>query len=94
VPMWEMNRQIHELYAAEVRDPRLTQCTLARDLRTLGRARLGLGDVDEAKANYRASLEHERHPSALVWSLLLSVPGATGPLRRIARRRRARPGAP
>ncbi len=89
VSMWEMNLQIHELYAPDLGDERLARRTLAHDLRTIGRSRLGLGEVDEARAAYRASLAKTPHPAALGWALLLSVPGVAGPLRHMAARRRA-----
>jgi glycosyltransferase involved in cell wall biosynthesis len=90
VSMWEMNLEIHELYADDLDDERLARRTLAHDLRTIGRSRLGLGAVDEAREAYAASLGKTRHPVALAWKLLLSTPGAAGPLRRLAARRRAR----
>jgi glycosyltransferase involved in cell wall biosynthesis len=90
VSMWEMNLQIHELYGGDLGDERLVRHTLAHDLRTIGRSRLGLGQVDEARDAYRASLANTLHPAALGWKLLLSTPGAAGPLRRLAARRRAR----
>lgn len=87
--MWEMNLQIHELYASDLGDERLVRRTLARDLRTIGRSRLGLGEVHEARKAYRTSLAKAPHPAALGWTLLLSTPGAAGPLRRLAAHRRA-----
>jgi glycosyltransferase involved in cell wall biosynthesis len=90
VSMWEMNRQIHEAYAGAVDDDRLVRETLALDLRTIGRARLGLGQVAAARRAYRASLSKSLHPAAAAWTALLSLPGAAGPLRKLAARRRDR----
>jgi glycosyltransferase involved in cell wall biosynthesis len=88
VSMWEMNLAIHELYAPSLGDERLARDTLALDLRTIGRARLGQGDVAGARDAYRASLARRRHAAALAWTAILSVPGAGAPLRRLAARRR------
>lgn len=90
VSMWEMNVRIHELYAPDLGDEGLARRTLAHDLRTIGRSRLGLGEVDEARAAYRASLAKSPHPAAIGWALLLSIPGVAAPLRHVAARRRAR----
>lgn len=93
VSMWEMNHQIHTLYAQDLDDEDLARRTLAHDLRTIGRARLGLGQVGNARQAYRASLAQVPHVAALAWTLLLSLPGAGGPLRRLAAHRRARAAA-
>jgi glycosyltransferase involved in cell wall biosynthesis len=93
VAMWKMNRQVHELYAADVQDDGFARRQLARDLRMIGRAHLGLGEVREARDAYRASLRRSIHPGAALASVVLSLPGAAGPLRRVAARRRARAGA-
>ncbi len=90
VPMWEMNHRIHVLYAQDAGDPRLVRQTLAHDLRTIGRAQLGLGQVGKARQAYRASLTQAAHLSALAWTFVLSLPGAAGPLRRLAEHRRQR----
>ncbi len=90
VSMWEMNRQVHELYAPDLGDERLARRTLAHDLRTIARARLGLGEVDAARKAYRASLAKKAHPAALAWTALLSLPGVASPLRRLAAHRRTR----
>jgi glycosyltransferase involved in cell wall biosynthesis len=90
VAMWEMNHQVHTLYARDIGDEALARRTLAHDLRTIGRSHLGLGDVPRARRAYRASLRQRPHPAAAAWSLLLSIPGAAGPLRRLAEHRRAR----
>ncbi|HYJ00532.1 MAG TPA: glycosyltransferase [Thermoleophilaceae bacterium] len=94
VSMWEMNHQIHSLYAPDLDDERLARSTLAHDLRTIGRSRLGLGQVGAARQAYRASLGHVPHPAALAWTAVLSLPGAGGPLRRLAARRRTRTTTP
>ena len=91
--MWEMNHRIHELYAPDLRDDRLARQALARDLRTIGRARLGLGEIEPARQAYRASLGKALHPAGLGWTLLLSAPGTAAPLRRLAERRRGRAAA-
>jgi Glycosyl transferase family 2 len=88
--MWEMNHRIHSEYADDLDDDRLARATLAHDLRTIGRARLGLGDVDGARQAYRGSLRQSLHPSALAWVALLTTPGAARPLRRLAAQRRDR----
>jgi glycosyltransferase involved in cell wall biosynthesis len=93
VPMWEMNHQIHTLYAQDLADEDLARRTLAHDLRTIGRAHLGLGQAGNARQAYRASLAHVPHLSALAWTLVLSLPGARGPLRRLAAHRRERAAA-
>jgi hypothetical protein len=93
VPMWEMNHQIHTIYAQDLDDEGLARRTLAHDLRTIGRAHLGLGDVGNARKAYRTSLSQVPHLAALAWTLVLSLPGAGGPLRRLAARRRARAAA-
>ena len=93
VAMWEMNHQIHTIYAADVGDEALARRTLADDLRRIGRSHLGQGDVPRARAAYRASLRQRPNPAAAAWALALSVPGASGPLRRVARHRRGRTGA-
>jgi glycosyltransferase involved in cell wall biosynthesis len=93
VPMWEMNHQIHTIYAQDLDDEGLARRTLAHDLRTIGRAHLGLGDVGNARKAYRTSLSQVPHLAALAWTLVLSLPGAGGPLRRLAVRRRARAAA-
>jgi GT2 family glycosyltransferase len=87
--IWELNHWIHKRYAAELGDPALARRTLARDLRMIGRCRLGLGDVDEARAAYRAAAAEQAHPSALAWRLALATPGAASLMRRLAARRRA-----
>lgn len=87
--MWEMNHRIHAEYAAEMGDSRLVSETLARDLRTIGRCRLGLGQAGSARQAYRASAAHVRHPSALAWAALLGVPGSGQVIERLAARRRA-----
>ena len=56
-------------------DPRLARQTLARDLRKIGRCRLGLGEASEARRAYGASLRQVPRPSAAAWAALLSVPG-------------------
>lgn len=86
--MWEMNHRIHGLYARTLDDDDLARRTLARDLRTIGRAQLGLGNVDAARAAYVASLAQEHHAAGLAWTLLTSLPGAGVPLRRLAAHRR------
>jgi Glycosyl transferase family 2 len=90
VPMWEMNLTVHELYADELGDAQLARRMQALDLRSIGRAQLGLGQVAEARRSYRASLGHFPHAAGLAWTLLLSAPGAAAPLRGLAARRRAR----
>jgi hypothetical protein len=94
VAMWEMNHAVHAQYAPDVGDPALARRTLAHDLRMLGRSQLGLGEVAQARDAYRSSLRKAAHPAAAVWTLVLSMPGAAGPLRRAAKRRRARAAAP
>ena len=91
--MWEMNHLTHTMYADALGDDRLSRRTLADDLRVLGRSHLGLGDVRSARQAYRASLRQRAHPSAIAWSLLLAIPGTAGPLKRVARHRRARAAA-
>ena len=71
-----MNHRIHSEYAAHVADPRLARETLARDLRTIGRCRLGLGEAGEARRAYGASLRQGRARAA-AWTALLSVPGVS-----------------
>jgi glycosyltransferase involved in cell wall biosynthesis len=93
VPMWEMNLAIHEQYAEDVGDPALARGAQALDLRTIGRGRLGLGDVAGARTAYRASLSRRPHPAAIAWSLVLFTPGAATPLRWLAARRRSREAA-
>ena len=88
--MWEMNHQVHAMYGDALGDRRLEDRTLARDLRKVGRCRLGLGDVDGARRAYRDSLSHARHPAGLAWAALLRVPGARGLMSSLAARRRAR----
>jgi hypothetical protein len=88
--MWEMNHQIHEIYAKVLGDDRLARASLARDLRVIGRARLGLGHVETARAAYRASLAQRPTAGGLAWALLLALPGSNEPMRRIAARRRRR----
>lgn len=90
VSMWEMNRQIHEAYAQDLGDERLVRRTLALDLRTIGRSRLGLGEVRAARDAYRASLAKSPHPAAVAWTVVLSAHAADGLLRRLAARRRRR----
>ncbi len=89
LPMWEMNHRIHTLYATDLGDDDLARRTLAEDLRTIGRCRLGLGRPEGARKAYRASLEQAAHPSALGWTLALSVPGARALCSRVAAGRRA-----
>lgn len=88
LPMWEMNHQIHTLYAPDLGDDELARRTLAHDLRTIGRCCLGLGRAEAARKAYRASLAQVAHPAALGWVLALSVPGTQGLSDRIAARRR------
>lgn len=87
--MWEMNHRIHALYAADLGDDDLARRTLAEDLRTIGRCRLGLGRPEAARKAYRASLAHVAHPAALGWALALAVPGARSICSRVAAGRRA-----
>lgn len=87
--MWEMNHQVHTLYASRVGDEHTVRRTLARDLRTIGRCRLGLGSVREARRAYRASLAQEAHPAAWAWTSVLSLPAVDGVFRRVAEHRRA-----
>ena len=89
LPMWEMNHRIHAEYAADLGDPGLTRRTLARDLRTIGRCRVGLGRARDARLAYRASAGHVPHPAAVAWTLLLSVPGSAAVAGRLAAHRRA-----
>ena len=88
IAMQEMNLQIHSEYAEDV-DRDLARATLARDLRSIGRSRLGLGDVSGARTAYRESLSHEPHPAARAWAAVLGAPITHAPLRRLAARRRA-----
>ena len=88
--MWELNHRIHTLYAPDVGDDDLARRTLARDLRTIGRCRLGLGRAGAARRAYRASLAQAAHPAALAWLMALSPPGARGLWARLAAHRRAR----
>jgi len=87
--MWELNHHIHTLYADDLGDDDLARRTLARDLRTIGRCRLGLGLAEDARRAYRASLAQVAHPAALGWVLALSAPGTQGLWARIAAQRRA-----
>lgn len=87
--MWEMNHRIHRMYADDVADSALVERTLARDLRTIGRCRLGLGRHDDARRAYRASLRYERRPSAAAWLLALSAPASGMAVRAVNARRRA-----
>lgn len=89
--MWELNHQIHTLYAADLGDEDLAREVLARDLRKIGRCRLGLGLSAQARQAYRASLAQVAHPAALGWALALSLPGAHGLWGRIAAHRRGDP---
>lgn len=88
LPMWELNHRIHQLYAADLGDDDLARRTLARDLRRIGRCRLGLGRAEAARHAYRASLSQVLHPAALAWALAVSTPGTQGLWRRAAARRR------
>lgn len=87
--MWEMNHRIHSEYAADLEDAQLADEVLARDLRTIGRCRLGLSRAKSARRAYSASLGHSRHPSAAAWVALLSLPGAGRALDALAGRRQA-----
>jgi hypothetical protein len=88
--MWEMNLAVHRIYAGDVGDERLARRMQATDLRRIGRARLGLGQVDAARAAYRESVALDRHPAGLAWAALVTLPGASAPLKALAARRRAR----
>jgi len=86
--MWELNHRIHTLYAPDLGDDELARRTLARDLRTIARCRLGLGSGEGARRAYQHSLQQVAHPAALGWALALSVPGTCGLWGRIAALRR------
>lgn len=86
--MWELNHRIHTLYAPDLDDEDLARRTLARDLREIGRCRLGLGSARAARHAYRASLRHVRHPAGLAFALGLSLPGACVLMDRVATLRR------
>ena len=76
VTVRELAYEIHREYGDLAGDPALVRRTLARDLRALARARLGLGRVEDARAAYRASLRQRPHAGAALASLLLRAPGA------------------
>ena len=86
-----MNHRIHVLYAQDAGDPGLVRQTLAHDLRTIGRAQLGLGQVGKARQAYRASLTTGGAPLG-AWRGRSSCPCRVppGPLRRLAEHRRQR----
>ena len=76
VTVRELAYEIHREYGDLADDPELVRRTLARDLRALARARLGLGRTEDARAAYRASLRHRPHAGAALASLILGAPGA------------------
>jgi glycosyltransferase involved in cell wall biosynthesis len=91
--IWEMNTQVHRAAAPDVGDPALARRVLARDLRRVGRCRLGLGLVAEARSAYVESARHHATPATAGAIAVLSVPGVPAALNRVARARRERAGA-
>jgi hypothetical protein len=87
--IWELNHWIHTHYAPELGDDELARATLARDLRMIGRCRLGLGQLAEARAAYRAALAERRGLGTLAWLALVHLPGTGRALVWAAARRRA-----
>ena len=87
--VWELAYEIHRAHADAVGDERLVRRVLARDLRTIGRCRLGLDRFDAAAAAYRASLRYRPTLASLAASAALAVPGSGALLSRVNRRRRS-----
>jgi glycosyltransferase involved in cell wall biosynthesis len=73
--IWEANYNIHTWHA-DLADDELVRRTLARDLRTLARARLGANLVSEGRAAYVRSLRHQKSVVALAGAAVLALPGA------------------
>ena len=87
----EMDHLIHRTYADMAGDRERVERILARDLRSIGRGRLGLDDARGASRAYRGALRHEVTPAGLAWAVATSLPGvdaAVGPLNRWRQRRR------
>ena len=80
--IWRLNHQIHQRHAKAIDDDQLVRGTLARDLLRIGRCSLGVGDVDGARAAYRAALAHRVSLTAMVASAALTVPGAKATVHR------------
>jgi glycosyltransferase involved in cell wall biosynthesis len=93
--MWESNYRIHTDAAPRIGDERLVAEVLSRDLRAIGRCRLGLDRAHEARDAYRESLRRRVSPAAVAWTLLLSLPGARLAIRAVnSIRRRAQLSTP
>ena len=80
---WEFNLRIHRLHAGVIADRDLVRRTIARDLAAIGRARLGLGCVEEARAAFRDSLRERTTLAGLAGAAALSMPGSNAVFRRL-----------
>jgi glycosyltransferase involved in cell wall biosynthesis len=88
LPMWTMQYDVHRHYADQVDDATHAARVLARDLKVVGRCKLGLGEVEGAHEAFRGSIGHRPSLGALGWYAVTGAPGAGGLLRWVARRRR------
>ena len=84
-----MTLSVRRAAAADIGDDDLVTRTIARNERQLARARLGLGEVEAARAGYREALHTRFDAGALLAVSLLSLPGAEPVVRRLNRWRAA-----
>jgi glycosyltransferase involved in cell wall biosynthesis len=85
--IWEMNLAVHRMAAPALGDQALARRVIARDLRRVGRCRLGLGRVAEGRAAYSESLHYQRTVSAALAAVVLRAPGARRAVARLNERR-------
>jgi glycosyltransferase involved in cell wall biosynthesis len=83
VLVWDANYRIHGWHAEKLDDPVLADRTLAKDLLTLARSRLGAGQVKEARSAYRSSLRHRPSLMGILGTVGLSIPGSAAAVRRL-----------
>jgi len=81
--VWETNYRIHGWHAESVDDPGLANRTLASDLLTLARCRLGADQVREARSAYRSSLRHRPSLMGILGTVGLSIPGSAAAVRKL-----------
>jgi glycosyltransferase involved in cell wall biosynthesis len=81
--VWEANYRIHEWHARSLDDAGLANRTLAQDLLTLARCRLGADQVREARSAYRSSLRHRLSLMGILGTVGLSIPGSAAAVRRL-----------
>jgi glycosyltransferase involved in cell wall biosynthesis len=87
--IWETNHMVHVNYAGLAGDPELVRRTIGRDLLMIGYCRAALGNKEEARRSFRASLETRFSPLSLAAALTMSVPGVARSVSKLAPKIRA-----